>query len=304
VTTIEKAALEWLPISGADPIDLNSYASGFLLTDPPEGLTVPPVRITSTAIFDQSGESVDNVQFAPRPVDLPIAMLADSEPAVSGLQAFLARAMDPTPGFGRLRLTRIDGVARTLPCLYSKGLEGKLLVGEAPIGDLWAQTTVELVAYDPFWTDAEDTVLTFHTAGSAKWFGHAWFPITLAGSSVFADLTITNAGDGLAWPVFTLTGPMTNPVLTNLTTGKTIDLTGGVTLADGDVLTIDTRPGVGLIRKVAADHTTITNEWPALTNASDLWPLVTGDNHVTLTAGGATTASSIQIAYRLRWLSY
>ena len=54
--------------------------------------------------------------------------------------------------------------------------------------------------------------------------------------------TIVNSGDVAAYPVISLQGPINNPVITNATTGQTIDLTGG-TINDGVTWTVDLRDG-------------------------------------------------------------
>jgi hypothetical protein len=58
-------------------------------------------------------------------------------------------------------------------------------------------------------------------------------PYTTAG-------VIANAGSLPTWPVFVITGPVTNPVITYTGTPVSIGYTG--TLTAGQVLTIDTRP--------------------------------------------------------------
>lgn len=54
--------------------------------------------------------------------------------------------------------------------------------------------------------------------------------------------TANNAGDIDAWPVFEITGPVDNPVITNETTGRAF-LVSGV-IGAGEVVTIDARTGV------------------------------------------------------------
>lgn len=297
------SALTWIAPGGL-PTDLNSLSSGYVLSGPPTGFGMPPITTASSPAFNQPGELLEATRIAVRNVKMPLSILSDSREGLDTLIAYLARQMDPTLGPGLLRVEREDGSARLLECRYAGGLEGQLLVGETPGGDLWLETLLEFHAFDPYLFDEVDTTLSFGTAGSADWFGHDWFPLTLGGSSVIDDVTITNTGDDLAFPIFTIIGPAVNPELSNLSTGATIDLSAGfgVSLAAGDRLVIDTRPNIGTIVKTTIGAV-VTNEWPAMSALSDLWPLVTGDNVLHVAVGGADANTVVQVAYRLRWLT-
>lgn len=294
--------LQWIAYDGTIT-DLNSFASGYVLAGQPTGLGMPPTSAASSTVFDQPGELLEAVHLGLRDVMIPLGIVGDSRQSVDVGLAYLARQMNPAYGFGALRVERESGDARLLVCRYSSGLEGTMLIGEAPTGDLWIEPKLDLRAYDPYLIDEADTVLTFGTTGGATWFGHPWFPLQLGSSTVFADATISNSGDDYAWPVFTIRGPATNPRLTNVTTGAVIDLSAGsgVSLAAGDVLVIDTRPNIGTIVKTAG--AVVSNAWPAMTTVSDLWPLVRGDNTVRVAVGGANASSAVEVAYRLRYLT-
>lgn len=54
------------------------------------------------------------------------------------------------------------------------------------------------------------------------------------------QLTLWNNGNADAWPVWTFTGPLTNPMLTNISTGQVFTYSG--TLVSGDSLVITTNP--------------------------------------------------------------
>lgn len=67
----------------------------------------------------------------------------------------------------------------------------------------------------------------------------ATIPFQLTGNSKKAD-SVTNAGDMETWPVITFEGPLTNPSVEYVGTGKKLRLT--MAIAAGETVTIDTHP--------------------------------------------------------------
>lgn len=64
------------------------------------------------------------------------------------------------------------------------------------------------------------------------------FDTTFGGASSGGLLLAVNGGNRTCWPIFTITGPCTNPRIQNLVTGA--QLAFGITLVSGDTLVIDT----------------------------------------------------------------
>lgn len=70
------------------------------------------------------------------------------------------------------------------------------------------------------------------------------FPLDFHTSSRSGGTTvITNTGDVTAWPTFTITGPVTGPVIRNATTDQALVFDQEFTVAAGQTLTITTAPG-------------------------------------------------------------
>lgn len=87
-------------------------------------------------------------------------------------------------------------------------------------------TTVRIGSYDP----------TTANTGSGVDFALA-FALTFAGEAT-TNLAVTNAGNFSTPPVFTITGPATNPIIDNETTGESI-VTTGLALLAGETCVID-----------------------------------------------------------------
>lgn len=98
------------------------------------------------------------------------------------------------------------------------------------------------------------------------------------------EMLLVNSGDLPAFPVFTITGPVDQPVITNITSGA--EFTVNKTLAAGEVLTIDAKTGV------------ITPSTVRLTGRP--WLLAPGSNTVRWrsTSGSFDPAAQLCLAWR------
>lgn len=198
-----------------------------------------------------------------------------------------------TPSTVKLQVTRSDGAVREIEGVYAGGLEGDDAAGITT----WQLAMLNLFCYEAYWRDATATTFTFTSGeGVRSWF--PYWPYDLTPSSVFAEETITNTGQIETWPVWTITGPGTNPTLTNLTTGEVLELSG-LTLAAGDVVTVDTSER-GPTAKTITNQNNV-NLWPYATPTSAMWPLGVGANEVRAAMGNVSVASAVSMSYRRRW---
>jgi Phage tail protein len=103
--------------------------------------------------------------------------------------------------------------------------------------------------------------------------------------------TIVNEGNTDSLPIVTFFGPATNPVITNLTTDRQLGIT--YDLAAGDQVQVDMRTRNVLLNGAV--------RYDLLATAADFWPLVPGENVVTLHQQGTATATATLI-FRSAWL--
>lgn len=102
-------------------------------------------------------------------------------------------------------------------------------------------------------------------------------------------LTLANAGNAEAWPVFTVVGPLTAPSFTDPASGRTIAYSGVV--GSGQTLTIDTSPFTRSVKLDGVDRSSL------LTSAQ--WFSIPPGGSVTVQCGGSgggTFAASWQNA--------
>ena len=149
-------------------------------------------------------------------------------------RSFVATMRPDLPGM--LTVVHPSGESRSLTCRFSAGGDEPLDLDPAQVG--WALHEVHLAANDPYWSGApvsrswsSSVAVDFIGVGGAP-------PFHISPSNTLASASVSNPGDVDAWPVWTVTGPVTSVDLGVGT--RLVEVPSGV--ADGDVLTIDTRP--------------------------------------------------------------
>ncbi len=260
-------------------------SSNYLALEGEQDTYMRKVALLDQRTPQRPGTNVRYADLPPCVVTYPLQVSASSETnlrtAIRTLtQKFGQTLIGTPPPSGTLRATAPDGsTTRDLVCFYFAGLEGDGRSPNRSPGSIIFP--LQLLATDPLWQDSAST-----TAGP--------YTNTQMGSTQTINIT----GDYQCWPTWTLTGPFVNMVITNTTTGKAIKLTanGGISLANGDTLTINSIAG-----------TVVKNSSSAISNLtvdSILFPLVPGNNAITFTyTGGVLGQTTAQAVYKNRWFS-
>lgn len=256
------------------------------------GRFAPPPAVEEDAVPGQPGGLLRAVRHNVREFVLPIHLGADTAAAVRTEIRDLVRAMDPTRGEGRLRVTAPGGDQREIRCRAVAGLD----LNEGPFTATPTDQIASVVfrAHDPYWYAASLTVSEFSSGARPNFF--PFFPLRLSSSEVFADVNVDNPGDVSTWPVWEIEGPGSDIALRNLDTGKVTSLS--TTLLAGPSVTVDTRPG-----KKSVTHSDGSNLWPDLSTDSALWPLGPGNNALRLEMGAAGDTSVIRLRYQPAYLT-
>jgi hypothetical protein len=139
---------------------------------------------------------------------------------------------------------------------------------------------LKVASYDP----------TVGAAGTGLLFPLA-FPLAFGGSGGGSQLICSNQGNFPTPPRYTITGPVTNPIIDNDKTGASI-YTTGLTIAAGDQVVID----------VATKSVTLNggSRPDFIDSRNTVWgDLVSGDNLVRLRGTGMVTAQTrLDVAFR------
>lgn len=109
----------------------------------------------------------------------------------------------------------------------------------------------------------------------------------------FAPSSVIVGGETSVFPQWYFAGPLSDIVVTNNTTGRSFRFT--VTLLAGQTLTLDARPR-SMSATIKTSSGTIINAWPYLVS-DDLFPLVLGNNDITLAVSGANANSSATLLW-------
>lgn len=263
------------------------------------GLGMPAFDVAGDKLPYAPGVALGRLATGPTVIELPIEVAAATSALLDALLDALRSWLLPgterrtAPATVFLRVTRSDGAAREIEAVYLSGLDGD---GAAGV-ETWQDAVLSLRAPDPYWRDVAATIVTF-TGGSGVRSWWPYYPYDLTPSAVFAEQSVANAGQVEAWPTWTITGPGSDPVLTNLTTGEALAFEG-LDLAAGDVVTIDTGERGATAKTIRNQQG--ANLWSYVPIASEMWPLAVGANAVRVQMSGTSGASAVQLAYRKRW---
>lgn len=246
------------------------------------GWGAPPVQIVARSGPFQHGQTVVEAHPRPRRLDLLLREEGCSREDYYRMRARLVNRLRPnrqtTPAGvepGELRKTLPDGRIRSLHVYIAEGPQ--FTAGPANTWDEWAyQELIRFIAPDPILFDPVPQQVI----------------LAVGGSTVFPY-----PGTWYCQPTITITGPITNPTISNDTLGAVIKLEHTV-VADR-VVTLDLRGAVKTITDDLGNNLigTVSED----SNLAD-WALIPhpqapdGDN--TITTGGSGTSGATGFAIR------
>ncbi len=263
---------------------------------------VKPVRSTQKGPY-QHGRTLTNATLNERVVTLKLAVEETTEIALwtqaRALVALLNQLTTPL----YLDVTGPDGTIKRLDVYYQDGLtlprEADDLYGDWP-------DVIQLVADNPIAYGIESVVASWAIVGGGTGWTIPWvFPWTIGESDIDSTLAITYPGSWPAFPIIRLTGPMEDPVVTNVTTGEVLSF-NGTHFAAAEWVEIDCRYGYKTVTDDDGD-----NRLGTLTAASDLATFhlapadeaVGGINDINVACAGAAAGTQAVLTYYPRYLS-
>lgn len=284
-------ALTWTG-AGGQVIRLTDDQAGYILMPGIRGLELPGYHhyVRESGALD--GHIVTGTRALARELFLPVYVHGNDRTEAVARRGQLAMAMNPTPvnggGTGVLEVADRSGTRRRITARYVDGMEGD--EGDDQAGNYWCTYGITLTADDPFW-ELDPVRRTWRIEGTTD----LWLPVPplkVRASEVIGEgMTMNNPGTSHAWPVWTITGPVgAGAIMRNTSTGEELEFTRA--LADGEAVTIDTRP-----RRKSVRFQDGANAFRHLKRGSRLWPLAPGTNTVDVMLTGAEQGASLHLEY-------
>ena len=266
--------------SNGDTIELTNEFSDYILTTGVLGFGIPPtqVRIAESA---SAGGTWRNTKRGVRDIDLPIVVTGTDRQDLENKLRRLSNCLQDIDGPTKIRATYTDGTAFELAAHYVGG--GDVEYG-ADSNGRQAKWVISMQAPNPYWesVNPQNFTLQMNDERGLLKGNTSLTQLRLSGQYGFGDVTLVNTGDVVAYPTWTITGPVDSVSISQNGVGFTYT----ETVAAGDQIIIDTFSGT------VTDQDGI-NRYGNLAAAPKLFAIKPGTTTVTISAPGADATSVI-----------
>lgn len=242
-----------------------------------QGFGLEGLQIIESRTPYRHGATPRGQYLQPREMVVALGILTQDFDAWQQADRNLRDALKPFPGEGVLKWVH-GSTVRAIRCYmtqYAKDSHDKK-------GPGWGVRLVHFHAPDPFFYDPNEVVVNESLSAPPTQSFPRSFPLSWSGSNVDIYVIVQNDGDVEAWPVMRVDGPSDNPIITNETTGKSMSITQAQDA--GDYIEIDMDNGTVEFYNDSAGTT--TNILENLSNDSEFFPLVPGENVLHVSAQG------------------
>lgn len=247
-----------------------------------QGFGLAPLHRITTRGPLQHGDSDIDFRLDPRILQIPLVVKNESaSPKFNSyaIREALLNIFRPQEA-AYIDITTGNGVT-TIRRRIDVHVLGGLTFDVDPV-DYHVRTIIQLRADDPTWYEPDALGAAIVTTYQDS---------NIGGTQVFAI-----GGNWPTFPIIRVNGPITNPTITNNTTGQSIAITATITA--GNWFQIDLSYG----KKTVVDNTNV-NQIATVSAASNLatWSLVPGNNTIAVTGTGVTSASDLTFTYFPRY---
>lgn len=250
----------------------------------------------------QVGESDVGFTLLPRDILHVIEFSASTGAQMETRVAELERLLAPTSAAFSLRYTKRGGlIYRQIDCHVAT-------YDLRAIGPLMARASIAFHCPDPLFYHPSAQTATWSPSGSG-WDIPMSVPWDIGSGALDSTQAIQYEGDWEEAPSFAVTGPITDLVITNDTTGKTIDLTGS-TIPQGETWTITTAYASAAVTDADGDtrNDVLASghdlaEWRLTWDKADRIDLGYTSNGITVTGRNTNEQTQIVMTYYYRYQS-
>ncbi len=279
--------------------NLNDASRYLWMSD--DGLGMSPLHRIVERGPQQHGETDLGFRLDPRTIKLVIGAFGEDDEEYWNIRKELLGIFTPTTSAIGLRFDLPNGDSRQIDVHVS----GEFQIGSSDRKRIAHKVGMTLRASDPTFYDPTGQAYAFNIGGgSSGWTVATIVPSPIGSTNLAQSRTITYNGTWRTYPTIKITGPITNPVVTNNTTGEKLDFTG-TTITAGHYYMIDTRFGV----KTVLDDTG-ANQYSKLTSDSKLntfhleaHPVApNGANDIQVSGTSITSATEVTMTFFSRYI--
>lgn len=266
-------------------------ALGWVVRPGVTGLDDPPRSLIEIEPATGDGSILTDVRYNTREVFLPLTYKARTPSELRDAVRTLAALTDVRAGDVTLEVAHVEGTRRYIDGRLSAPFGANAY--EENEGGFWRTLGLTLRCFDPFFYGDQASIGWIVGGDPVEFLSSKFLPVGLDNSQVLGAAVIDNAGDAHSYPVWTITGPCDE--LTLGAGGTVISVPAGLT--DSETLVVDARRGVKTFEING------TAAWDRLDPGSVISTLPPGPTTLTGTAVGATSATTITVTWRERWLT-
>lgn len=249
------------------------------------------------ALVGQDGILIADVVYGVRTISIVVWLVGRDDATISAYRRTLNRFVDPKQ---RIHIKQNGYSISGLP-VHTVAYGTAITV----LNEKMCRCLIEVLCDDPLFTDASDT-----TVGVATWEPKFVFPLQfdLAGDTMVFGLRsasqvvqVQNDGDVKTGVLITFkaSGTVIGPKIINISTQEHIQV--NTTLLNGELLTVDTRGRVPLVRKIASSGA-VTNVINLVTDSSKFFKLPLGLSNFSYTATSNVDSLEVSVSYVNRYL--
>lgn len=267
-----------------------------------DGLGMSPSHRLSNRGPQQHGDTDVGFRLDPRVFRLFFGLDGATLSDLYDLRDGVLRLFRPSNDALKMKWTLDNGEVRQLDAHYV----GDMGMPSASKRGYYQDLVVMMKAPDPtFYHPVEASVVFALGGGSDAFEIPLAIPWAIGVSTLDQTRTISYEGSWYAFPIITVVGPITDAIITNQTTGESLDFTG-TTIDAGDYYEIDCRYGY----KTVVDSNG-TSRVADLTADSDLATFhleppggqeTTKENDINVAGNTVTEATEVYLRYKVRYV--
>jgi hypothetical protein len=223
-----------------------------------------------------------------REIDMPVTVIGTDRNEVQEKLRRLARITQDKTGPTQLVATYSDGKQLKLEMHYVAGGESKWGGNES--GLTWARWVMSFRAPQPFWVSTSTESFSIRSGNTGRGLLPELSKLKVSSSSSLGIVTVSSSADVEAYPVWTITGPVTSFTASN--GSQTFSIPG--TIDSGETLYVNTETG-----EVTTDSG--ANAYARLGQAPKLFPIQPGQTTIEITGLSTDDNTRIVCNYALRY---